>query len=78
MYNRPALALEVDKIISSKGDVVLVPMPVLPFAEGVIEVGPALMSSGTAIVTVPQVLDHGEEILNQLFHFKTKIVIFWP
>ena len=64
------------QIVANEGDVFLLPMPVSPIAEGVIEVGPALMSSGTAIVTVPQVRDDGEdEILNQLFHFKTEIVI---
>ena len=64
------------KIVANEGDVFLLPLPVLPIAEGVIEVGPALMSSGTAIVTVPQACDDGEdEILNQLFHFKTEIVI---
>ena len=64
------------QIVANEGDVILLPLPALPIAEGVIEVSPALMSSGTAIVTVPRVRDDGEdEILNQLFHFKTEIVI---
>ena len=64
------------QIVENKGDAFLLPLPVLPIADGIIEVGPALISSGTAIVTVPYARDDGEdEIVNQLFHFKTEIVI---
>jgi hypothetical protein len=63
------------KICDDLGDAFLLPLPILPVAEGVAEVGPALLSFPTVIVTVPSITFSNDSVLYNLFRFKTDIVI---
>ena len=63
------------QIVANEGDAFILPLPMLPSAEGVIEVGPTLLSSPTVLVTVPQITKEVEKVLETLFRFSPEIVI---